>query len=326
MRGAAALLVLLAMTGPARAEWFHYSDTAMTTPIELEFWAETETVANRVAEEVLAVFHQVDQHMSRYRDDSELSRVNRLASTRSVAVSDGLMRVLQQARTVSELSKGAFDVSFGSVGFLYDYRAGQQPSEDEIQARLGRIDYRDIILNPDDNTVFYRQEGLLVDLGGIAKGYAVDLGIERLRAAGVRHGRLSAGGDMRLLGDKRGRPWLVGVRDPRAAERNAVVLPLTDVAISTSGDYERFFINDQGERVHHILSPTTGKSVRGVQSVTIIGNEALVTDGLSTAVFVLGATEGLAMIERLPGVDAIIIDDQRKMHFSEGLAPPDAEN
>lgn len=326
MRGAAALLVLLAMTGPARAEWFQYSDTAMTTPIELEFWAETEAAANRVAEEVLAVFHEVDRHMSRYRDDSELSRVNRLASTGPVAVSDGLMRVLQQARTVSELSKGAFDVSFGSVGFLYDYRAGQQPSEDEIQARLGRIDYRDIILNPDDNTVFYRQEGLLVDLGGIAKGYAVDLGIERLRAAGVRHGRLSAGGDMRLLGDKRGRPWLVGVRDPRAAERNAVVLPLTDVAISTSGDYERFFINDQGERVHHILSPTTGKSVRGVQSVTIIGNEALITDGLSTAVFVLGATEGLAMIERLPGVDAIIIDNQRKMHFSEGLAPPDAEN
>ncbi len=318
------VLILAVLPSAVQAQWHRYTDTAMTTPVELEFWFSDRSAADAIAEDVLAVFHQVDRNMSRYRDDSELSELNRLAADAPVKVSPELFEVLKKAGEVAELSDGAFDISFGSVGFLYDYRERQQPSEEDIRSRLGHINYQDIILDAAERTVFYRQQGLLVDLGGIAKGFAVDLGIERLVRAGVYHARLSAGGDLRLLGDKRGSPWLVGVRDPRSEERNAVVLPLANVAISTSGDYERFFINDQGERVHHILSPGTGKSVRGVQSVTIIGNDALTTDGLSTAVFVLGPEKGLEMIEGLPGIDAIIIDDQRIMHFSEGLAPPES--
>ncbi|GGE59925.1 FAD:protein FMN transferase [Streptosporangium jomthongense] len=320
----AMLLFMVLLPSPVQAQWFRYTDTAMTTPVELEFWHTHQSSADAIAVDVLAVFHQVDRSMSRYREDSELSGLNRQAAVNPVPVSPDLFRVLAKAREVAELSSGAFDVSFGSIGYLYDYRAQQQPSDEEIRSRLDRINYQDIMLDEANQTVFFRRKGLLVDLGGIAKGYAVDLGIERLVQAGVRHARLSAGGDMRLLGDKRGRPWLVGVRDPRSDKRNAVVLPLANLAISTSGDYERFFINDQGERVHHILSPGTGKSVRGVQSVTIIGNDALTTDGLSTAVFVLGPEKGLEMIEKLPGIDAIIIDDQRVMHFSEGLAPPES--
>ncbi|WP_298447723.1 FAD:protein FMN transferase [uncultured Marinobacter sp.] len=318
------LLLIYLMPSMAQAEWFRYTDTAMTTPVELEFWADDKSTANAIAKDVLAVFHQVDRDMSRYREDSELSGLNRQAADNPVRVSTGLFQVFRKAEEVAVLSAGAFDISFGSVGYLYDYRERQQPSDESIQARLGHINYQDIVLDDKAQTVFFRQKGLLVDLGGIAKGYAVDLGIEHLISAGVRHARLSAGGDLRLLGDKRGRPWLVGVRDPRSENRNVVVLPLTDLAISTSGDYERFFIDDQGERVHHILSPGTGKSVRGVQSVTIIGSDALTTDGLSTAVFVLGPEKGLEMIEKLPGIDAIIIDDQRMMHFTEGLAPPES--
>lgn len=320
-------LILLGLLLPVTsyAQWFRYTDTAMTTPVELEFWFTDRSAADAIAEDVLAVFHQVDRDMSRYRKDSELSALNRQAAEHPVPVSAGLFRVLKRAEDVAVLSGGAFDISFGSVGYLYDFREHQQPSEEDIQARLSHINYQDIVLDEAEHTVWYRQKGLLVDLGGIAKGYAVDLGIEQLMRAGVRHARLSAGGDLRLLGDKRGRPWLVGIRDPRSEKRNAVVLPLENLAISTSGDYERFFINGQGERVHHILSPGTGKSVRGVQSVTIIGEDALTTDGLSTAVFVLGPEKGLEMIENLPGVDAIIIDDQRVMHFSEGLAPPESE-
>lgn len=317
---------LIALPSLVQAEWYRYTDTAMTTPVELEFWFSDQGAADAIAENVLEMFHRVDRTMSRYREDSELSKLNQHAADNPMLVSPGLFQVLKKAGEVAELSGGAFDVSFGSVGYLYDYRAEHQPSEEEIRARLDRVNFHDIILNESERTVAYGHKGLLVDLGGIAKGYAVDLGIERLIEAGVRHARLSAGGDMRLLGDKRGRPWLVGVRDPRSEKRNAVVLPLANVAISTSGDYERFFINDQGERVHHILSPGTGKSVRGVQSVTIIGNDALTTDGLSTAVFVLGPKKGLKMIEKLPDIDAIIIDDQRVMHFSEGLAPPEPEN
>lgn len=321
----AAAMGLVIVPMSASADWYRFSDTAMTTPVELEFWAKDNALAERAGAEVMAVFHQVDEQMSRYRENSEVSRLNQNAANGPVAVSDGLFEVLEEAQEVSILSDGAFDITFGSVGYLYDFRAGKKPSDEELRSGLPRVNFRDVILDQDARTVEYGQAGIRVDLGGIAKGYAVDLGIERLVSLGIRHARLSAGGDMRLLGDKRGRPWYVGIRDPRSEGRNAVVLPLEDVAVSTSGDYERFFVDEAGDRVHHILSPTTGKSVQGVQSVTIIGEDALTTDGLSTAVFVLGPEKGLAMIERLPGIDVVVIDDQRMMHVSEGLVPPESD-
>ncbi|OEY68102.1 thiamine biosynthesis protein ApbE [Marinobacter sp. X15-166B] len=294
----------------------------MTTPIELEFWSESAEQAGRTRDAVFAVFEDIDQRMSRYRETSELSAVNRQAAEAPVPLSESLFAVFQAAQRVSAQSQGAFDISFGSVGYLYDYRNRQQPTDTDVALQLQHINYRDIVLDETNRTVFYSKPGLRVDLGGIAKGYAVDLGVEVLKSHGVRHARLSAGGDMRLLGDKRGNPWVVGVRDPRSEARNAVVLPLADLAISTSGDYERYFIDEAGNRVHHILSPQTGRPVQGIQSVTILGSDAITTDGLSTAVFVLGVEKGLAMINRLGGLDAIIIDEQRRIHYSDGLATP----
>ncbi len=316
-------LVLLVAVSPARAEWVRVSGTAMTTAIEMEYWAEDPEDGGKAGDAVLALFDRIDRQMSRYREDSEVSRVNREAADGPVPVSPNLFRVFQKAREVSRLSDGAFDISFGSVGYLYDFRKGQKPSDEEIESHLARVNYRDVILDPDTQTIEFRKPGIRIDLGGIAKGYAVDAGIELLKAQGIRHARLSAGGDMRLLGDKRGKPWIVGIRDPRSDDRNALVMPLSDVAVSTPGDYERFFLDEGGERVHHILSPATGKPAQGVQSVTILGNEALTTDGLSTAVFVLGAEKGLALINRLGGIDAVIIDDKRQVHYSDGLMPPD---
>ena len=313
------LLSGLLITTVAHAEWFRFSDTAMTTPVTLELWAEDQSQAEALWRQVFAEFTRVDERMSRYRADSELSRVNRDAAAEAVTVSRPLLDVLLKAREVSELSNGAFDISFGSVGYLYDFREGRQPDDDTLSEGLSRVDYRNIVLDEEAATVRFEKAGMVLDLGGIAKGYAVDRGIDVLTEAGVRHARLSAGGDMRLLGDRRGRPWMVGVRDPRHGDRQAVVIPLSDAAISTSGDYERFFIDDEGRRVHHILSPSTGRPVGEVQSVTIIGQDAMTTDGLSTAVFVLGAKEGLALINRLSGIDAVIIDEHRRMHYSDGL-------
>lgn len=318
-----ALVPVLLWPATASAQWHSFSGTAMTTPIELEFWHRDGDQARRISAMVLREFDRIDLRMTRYSEDSELSAVNRNAADGPVAVSAGLYRVLERARQVSQLSGGAFDISFGSVGYLYDYRHRRQPSDEALARELPRIDYRDILLDAPSRTVHFRKSGLRLDLGGIAKGYAVDRGIAILRQQGVNHALLSAGGDMRLLGDRRGRPWMVGVRDPRSDDRNAVVLPLADVAMSTSGDYERFFIADDGERVHHILSPRTGRPAKGIQSVTIMGPDSLTTDGLSTAVFVLGVEQGLAMINRLAEVDAIIIDSDRRMHYSSGLMPPE---
>ncbi|WP_421844665.1 FAD:protein FMN transferase [Marinobacter algicola] len=316
-----ATLVTVAM--PARAEWVRVSGTAMTTAIEMEFWSEDPAVASKAGDAVLAMFDRIDHQMSRYRDDSELSRVNREAASGPVEVSDSLFTVLQQALRISELSNGAFDISFGSVGYLYDFRARQQPSDEELAEGLAKVNYKSVVLDPSANTVRFLDEGIRLDLGGIAKGYAVDRGIDILKSFGIRQARLSAGGDLRLLGDKRGKPWIVGIRDPRSESRNAMVLPLTNVAVSTSGDYERFFFDANHERVHHILSPATGKPAKGVQSVTILGDDSITTDGLSTAVFVLGAAKGLEMINELEGIDAIIIDEQRQVHYSDGLMAPE---
>lgn len=319
------MAMLLTVAMPAQAEWVGVSGTAMTTAIEMEFWTEDPAVASEAGDAVLALFDRIDRQMSRYREDSELSRVNREAANGPVEVSDSLFTVLQQALRISELSHGAFDISFGSIGYLYDFRARQQPSDEELAEGLAKVNYRSVVLDPSANTVRFLDEGVRLDLGGIAKGYTVDRGIDILKSFGIRHARLSAGGDLRLLGDKRGKPWIVGIRDPRSESRNAMVLPLTNVAVSTSGDYERFFFDDNNERVHHILSPATGKPAKGVQSVTILGDDSITTDGLSTAVFVLGAAKGLEMVNRLKGIDAVIIDEQRQVHYSDGLMPPERE-
>lgn len=319
------MAMLLTVAMPAQAEWVRVSGTAMTTAIEMEFWTEDPAVASEAGDAVLALFDRIDRQMSRYREDSELSRVNREAANGPVEVSDSLFTVLQQALRISELSHGAFDISFGSIGYLYDFRARQQPSDEELAEGLAKVNYRSVVLDPSANSVRFLDEGVRLDLGGIAKGYAVDRGIDILKSFGIRHARLSAGGDLRLLGDKRGKPWIVGIRDPRSESRNAMVLPLTNVAVSTSGDYERFFFDDNNERVHHILSPATGKPAKGVQSVTILGDDSITTDGLSTAVFVLGAAKGLEMVNRLKGIDAVIIDEQRQVHYSDGLMPPERE-
>lgn len=305
------------------AEWHQFSDTAMTTPIELEMWSENARHAETVSKLVFAEFNRIESMMTRYRNSSELSKVNRTAARQPVSISNDLFFVIEQAQKVSRLSAGAFDITFASAGYLYDFRAALQPSGTELSKHVSAIDYRNVLLNEPKQTIRFKQQGVMIDLGGIAKGFAVDQGIRLLDEQGVRHARLSAGGDMRLLGDKRGKPWIVGIKDPRSDDEHVVALPLADVSVSTSGDYERFFIDETGKRIHHILSPETGKPAQGIQSVTVIGPDTITTDGLSTAIFVLGVEKGLKMIARLEGIDVIIIDAERKVHFSDGLMPPE---
>jgi thiamine biosynthesis lipoprotein len=186
---------------------------------------------------------------------------------------------------------------------------------------LPAVDWRQVQVDRDRATIRFLSPGMRIDLGGIAKGYAVDRSIQTLRSLGIRHAMVNAGGDTRLLGDRRGKPWIVGIRDPRNEGRMVTRLPLEDEAISTSGDYERYFEED-GVRYHHILVPGTGKSANEVRSATIIGPDATQTDGLSTTVFVLGVERGMALVSGLPGVEAVIVDRDGRVYYSGGLAPP----
>lgn len=318
------VLPVFAMLFPvtAQAEWFKQQEDIMGTEITVEFWDEDNVHASQCAKRVFTEMHRIDALMSPYKQDSELSRINRQANEQAVIVSEEMFKLLQKSAQVADLSDGAFDITFSSVGHMYDYRQGIKPTEKQIQGSLDAINYRHVQLDEKSRSVRFARIGIRIDLGGIAKGYAVDNGIVILQKCGIKGGLVSAGGDSRILGDRGDRPWMMGVRHPRKKQDVAVVLPLSDSAISTSGDYERFFIQN-GERYHHIISPKTGKSVSSSWSATVVGPDATTTDALSTTLFVLGPKQGMELVESLPGIDAVIIDAQGQMHYSSGLMPPE---
>jgi thiamine biosynthesis lipoprotein len=204
------------------------------------------------------------------------------------------------------------------VGQLYDYRAGTGPSNEQLALARRAVGWRHLQLDPRARTLRFGVPGMRIDLGGFAKGHAVDNAALILARHGIGHAIVSAGGDSRVLGDRRGRPWTIAIRDPRRPAEVVAVLPLEDVAISTSGDYERFFERD-GVRYHHLIDPRTGKSPSSVQSVTILGADGLTTEALSKSVFVLGLERGMQLIETQQGVDAVVVDASGGLHYSSGL-------
>ncbi len=322
----AALLCLL-LTGallstPLSAAWVSEQAAIMGTKIGVEVWHDDEVEAQAAIDAVLAEMRRLDQALSPYKENSELYLVNQQAAGGPVRISREFHDLIETALEFSKLTDGAFDITYASIGYQYDYRKGITPSDRAIADALPLINFRLVALDPEALTVKFGRQGMRIDLGGIAKGYAVDRGIGILREHGIEHGLISAGGDSRLLGDHRGRPWNIGIQAPRNKQGLAAVLPLSETAISTSGDYERFFERD-GIRYHHIISPKTGRSAGELRSVTILGPNATRTDALSTSVFVLGLKEGLALIDRLDDVEAVIIDNQGVMHMSKGMQAPD---
>lgn len=305
------------------SDWYQHSSTVFGTSLSIELWLEDADLAQKIIQQTESEMWRIHHLLSPYEEESELSQVNLYAHEKPKKISQELVDLLAASLFFSRLSEGAFDISFSSVGSLYNYREGQKPSQEQIDGLKASINYRLINLDRVNRTVQLNHPSMKIDLGGIAKGYAMDKAVELLVDFGVKHATVSAGGDMRVLGDKRGRPWLIGIKNPRQ-EATAVRLPLESVAVSTSGDYERFFIEDAtGERVHHILDPATGRSAAALSSATVIGERGFDTDPLSTTVFVLGIEKGLELINSIPEFDAVLIDTTGRVHYSQGLIAPD---
>jgi thiamine biosynthesis lipoprotein len=322
MRNGPATCVVLALAASsAHAEWVGDATDLMGTRVSVELWADDEARGRELVAAVMEDYRRIDRGMSTYKPDSEISLVNARAATEAVAISEELFTLLERSVALSVASHGAFDITYESVGYLYDFRARVRPTDQEIDERLAAIDYRHIVLDREKSTVRFTSPGVRINLGGIAKGYAVQHGAEYLRSRGVEHALLNAGGDTRVVGDRRGQPWIVGIRHPRQENEGITRLPLVDEAISTSGDYERFFEED-GRRYHHIINPATGRPTEGVLTVTVIGPDGTLTDGLDTAIFVLGAEAGLELIESYPDYEAIIVDSAGKISYSPGLVAP----
>lgn len=302
----------------ATGRWFSRDEAIMGTAIRVELWGDDRAAADAAIGAVIDEMHRIDAAMSPYKESSELSRVNRDAAREPVDVSPELFDLLERSIAFSELSGGAFDITYAGAGHLYDYRRRIRPTESQLAAAREAIGYRHLQLDRAARTVRFARAGMRIDLGGFAKGYAVDNGAAILTQRGVRHAVVAAGGDSRMLGDRCGRPWTVGVRDPRREGEVAALLPLEDVAVSTSGDYERYF-DDGDERCHHLIDPRTGKSPQAVHSVTVIAPDGLTSEALSKTVFVLGVEQGLRIVDSLPEVDAVVVDAAGKLHFSAGL-------
>jgi thiamine biosynthesis lipoprotein len=315
-------LLILTFTLPARAEWFNESGDVMGTRVSVDVWHDDAAAGEAAVAAVMSEYRRIDELMSTYKPASEMSYINAHAGRGPVQVTPELFDLISRALELSRLTDGAFDITYESVGYLYDFRQHRRPAADAIRARLAAINYRHVLLDAANRTIAFDHPDVRINLGGIAKGYAVERGARMLAERGIRHGLFNAGGDTRVLGDRRGQPWMVGVRAPRDEDGVLARLPLVDEAISTSGDYERFF-EENGRRYHHIINPASGSPTEGIQSVTIIGPDATMTDALSTSVFVMGLEAGMALLATLPAYEGVVIDATGRLSYSAGLVSPE---
>jgi thiamine biosynthesis lipoprotein len=298
--------------------WLQREEAIMGTAITVELWCEFRSAGEAAIDAVMAEMHRIDRAMSPHKPTSELSIINRDAADHAVPLSSEMFTLLRRALQFSELSDGAFDVSFAAVGRLFDYRSGNRPNAIELAQARGAVGYGKLKLNARDQTIRFAVPGMCIDLGGFAKGHAVDRACTLLRARGITHANVSAGGDSRVMGDRCGRPWSIGVRDPRRPGEVIAVLPLEDTSISTSGDYERYF-DEGGVRFHHLIDPATGASPQAIHSVTVLGDDGLTTEAFSKMVFVLGLEKGMRLIEEQDDLDALVVDAAGVLHYSRGL-------
>lgn len=290
----------------------------MGTLVEITVAHRSEEIARAAIKDAMEELHRADDLMSSYRPESTISRINRQASSGKVHVEEEVFRLLQEAVSIGRQSGGAFDVTILPVAELWDFnRDGKIPDGASLAKNVKLVGYQNIEFDQDGHSVGFKKEGMGLDLGGIAKGWAVDRAMERIAARGVRNAIIDAGGDLRISGARPGRGfWRIGVQHPREPGQLLATFELSDTAIVTSGDYERFFISD-GVRYHHILDPATGQPARGCRSVTVLAPTAAEADACATAAFVLGPEKGIAFLRERSGVRGLIVDAAGGLHWSD---------
>lgn len=294
----------------------------MGTSVQVSAWTTDEAAAVAAFDRVFLEFDRLDALMSVWKEGSDILRINAAAGKSAVEVSPEVREVLHDSQEVSEWTDGKFDVTFAALSGLWKFDQdidGHVPDRSQIAPRLPLINYRELQIDDRAGTAALARAGMQVNLGGIGKGYAIDRAVTILRGAGLTDFMIQAGGDMFVAGRRGDRPWRVGLQDPRG-EPNTLfaAIELTDAAFSTSGDYERFFMRD-GHRYHHIIDPDTGEPAQRSRSVTIMAKMSTVADALSTGVFILGAEQGMALIEKLPDVEGVIVTADNQVQVSSGL-------
>ncbi|MFT4538506.1 MAG: thiamine biosynthesis lipoprotein [Planctomycetota bacterium] len=291
----------------------------MGTELTLEALHSDAQRLEQAIDAAITEIQRVEDLMTDWRP-SPLMELNAQAGMGPVAVDPELVRLIDRSLKISELTGGAFDITYASVGKLWDFKRVPPviPSQEQIHAAVNLIGYKKLRVDVDAATVDLPQ-GMRLGLGGIAKGYGVDRAMSVLLKHGIEHASINAGGDLKVLGLEHGEAWRVSIRHPRNAEQVIALVPMSNSCLLTSGDYERFFMHE-GRRYHHIIDPRSGMPSSGCISSTVRAPDAAFADALATALCVLQAAQGIQLVESLPGVDAILVDMDGQVHMTSGLS------
>jgi len=279
-------------------------------------WAE-ERIAAGVRE-----IQRIERLLTTYSDDSETGRINENAGHRPVAVSQEVFQLIVRANRISRITQGAFDISYGSIDrrlWNFDATMTALPDRETARKMVRLINYQHIILDEQQSTVLLKEKGMRIGFGGIGKGYAAERAKAVMKELGVVSGVVNASGDLAAWGyQPDGKPWTVGIVNPNAAGQIFSWLSVTDMALATSGNYEKYVVID-GQRYSHTINPRTGLPVTGIKSVTILCPNAEIADAMATPVMVMGIRAGLDMINQLRDVEAILVDDRDQVHTSNNI-------
>lgn len=270
----------------------------------------------------IAEIKRIEKLLTTFSDDSQTNQVNREAGRSAVKVDREVLELIKRSIRISGITDGAFDLTYGSIDkslWNFDKTMTQLPDETTARQMVRLINYQNILLDEAACTVMLKEEGMRIGFGGIGKGYAADMAKQVLMKAGVTAGIVNASGDLTAWGTQaNGEPWTIGIANPNEAHLPFSYMNITDMAVATSGNYEKF-VTINGKKYSHTINPKTGLPVTGIKSVTIISPHAELSDALATPVTIMGVTAGLHLINQLQQVECIIIDDHNKIFTSKNI-------
>ncbi|WP_319503658.1 FAD:protein FMN transferase [uncultured Draconibacterium sp.] len=293
----------------------------MGSRFDITVVANSEQKGNGYIDLAVAEIQRIEKLISSWDANSETSAINKNAGIKAVKVSPELFALIERAIRISELTDGAFDISYASMDRIwhFDGRMTEMPSEETIAASVEKVGYKNIVLNKAASSVFLKKAGMKIGFGAIGKGYAADKAKALLMSKGVSAGIINASGDMNTWGKQPdGSYWKVAITNPMNKDKAFALLPIKNGAVVTSGDYEKY-VKFNGIRYAHIIDPRTGYPAHGIISATVFAPKAELADALATSVFVMGIDVGLDRINQLPQIECIIVDDEGNIHQSENI-------
>ncbi|MGZ3882002.1 MAG: FAD:protein FMN transferase [Flavisolibacter sp.] len=313
---------MLTATIDTKAQLFKRGLLLMGNHFEISVVSDDEAWAEERIDMAVDEIRRIEKILTTFKDDSETALINNNAGIKPVKVSEEVFRLIERSKRISHITQGAFDISYGSIDkrlWNFDKTMTSLPDPKLAKQMVRLINYRNIILDYEHHTVFLKEKGMRIGFGGIGKGYAAEMAKTVMQKAGVTSGVVNASGDLAAWGyQPDGKPWTIGIVHPDAADMPFSYMNVTNMAVATSGNYEKFVMID-GKKYSHTISPRTGLPVRGIKSVTIISPNAELCDALATPVTIMGVTAGMHLINQLKDIECVIIDDDNKLYTSNHI-------